>query len=699
MEINTQNDIYQETPSSVDSSQYEAPVDSLFVCNIPDMAGETLTKPTTVSTVVALRTVNDMVVVTTTESKNATTFFCDVCNVTCNSDDMLKKHKEGKKHLKNTEKLPVSSAIMQKTTPSIWCELCGIWCTSHDLFDKHILGRKHKNKAKTLLQDPKEGNDVFAETGKRKLADDDSVASGEDADTKRLKMMKEDRGSGDLLICRVCNVACEDSVAFNTHVVSSEHSAVVLWDGMSTCSSSGSSFFLNDEELLQFEARCKELRIEKDMLKQSSFELIRSLESHARTSFETRSNDKKRIQDLERELSNCSQELDYLQDQLTARDTEINRMTDYIQSLELKVKAKEDLDLIMRNLEQELKVCKSENLASMKKLEDKEHELYNSTLCIDKLEESISNIAFDFQCDRESMRLDLTAMEHSFFEAKELQKEAAIEHRRMQELAKNYKIQLQNVTQLVEENKELKEKLKTFESNADSESKTKKSNEYEAQIHEYELLVNQLKEQLKDEKFKANEEAEDLAQEMAELRYQLTGLLEEEYKKRACIEQRALQRITELESQIEKERRKTFADVRGSWYFLNRCSTLEQTCQNSGSLMRGQYISVNNHAEVKLQTALDKFLIELKYIIMINFRSRIDQIKELYRFGCLKCFGPLLVVTHILLKNLSISNFPHFRLPIFSPAATVSCRISQINSYIDLRASKSTLTLDPCYRA
>ncbi|KAL8230730.1 hypothetical protein R6Q57_000508 [Mikania cordata] len=332
---------------------------------------------------------------------------------------------------------------------------------------------------------------------------------------------------------------------------------------MSTCSSSGSCFFLDDEELSQFEARCKELRIEKDLLKQSSVELIHSLESHARTLTETRSNDKRRIQDLERELSNCTQELDYLQDQLTTRNTEINHMTDYIHSLELKFKAKEDLDVVVRNLEQELRACKSENLALMTKLEDKEQELHNSTLYIDELEESISHIALDFQCDLESMKLDLMAMEHSFLEAKELQKEAAQEHCRMQELTKTYKYQMQNVIRLVEENKELREKLKTCKSNADSENIMKKSNEYEAQIQEYELLVNQLKKQLKEEKFKANEEAEDLAQEMAELRYQLTGLLEEEYKKRACIEQRALQRITELESQIEKERMKTFADVRG----------------------------------------------------------------------------------------------------------------------------------------
>lgn len=49
---------------------------------------------------------------------------------------------------------------------------------------------------------------------------------------------------------------------------------------------------------------------------------------------------------------------------------------------------------------------------------------------------------------------------------------------------------------------------------------------------------------------KAKDEAEDMAQEMAELRYQITGLLEEERKRRASIEQVSLQRIAELEAQV-----------------------------------------------------------------------------------------------------------------------------------------------------
>lgn len=58
---------------------------------------------------------------------------------------------------------------------------------------------------------------------------------------------------------------------------------------------------------------------------------------------------------------------------------------------------------------------------------------------------------------------------------------------------------------------------------------------------------------MKVEKLKAKEEAEDLTQEMAEFRYQITDMLEQECKRRACIEQASLQRIEELESQVVEE--------------------------------------------------------------------------------------------------------------------------------------------------
>lgn len=52
------------------------------------------------------------------------------------------------------------------------------------------------------------------------------------------------------------------------------------------------------------------------------------------------------------------------------------------------------------------------------------------------------------------------------------------------------------------------------------------------------------------EKTKAQEEAEDLTQEMAELRYQLMEMIEQERELRAQTEQASVLRVEELEAQV-----------------------------------------------------------------------------------------------------------------------------------------------------
>ncbi|XP_004299323.1 PREDICTED: sarcolemmal membrane-associated protein-like [Fragaria vesca subsp. vesca] len=383
-------------------------------------------------------------------------------------------------------------------------------------------------------------------------------------------------------------------------------------------SSSDSSFDI--EELLQIGSRCRELKKEKDMLKESqsqSFGLIRSLDVHMKSLSEFHTEDKKQIQMLEKELKNCSQEIDYLQDQLNARDTEVNLLQEHVHSLELKLADMETLQVTVDRLRDELKKSYSECLFLMQELENKEVELQNSNLFIEKLEESVSSISLESQCEIESMKLDMLALEQSFLEAKKIQEETVQEKTRMNELIQELEVQCQDAQKTTDdlyiENKELREKLDTSETNTRIfcqriekwlendryESKLEsllneqdekctfstdmstcgevleplfsklakvlapdanfivKMKEMSHQIHEYELLVKQLKEELREEKLKAKEEAEDLAQEMAELRYQLTGLLEEECKRRAYIEQASLQRISELEAQVHKARTKS----------------------------------------------------------------------------------------------------------------------------------------------
>lgn len=271
---------------------------------------------------------------------------------------------------------------------------------------------------------------------------------------------------------------------------------------------------------------------------------------------------------------------------------------------------------IVGSLKQELKESKSECLVLREELENKEAELQNSTFYIEKLEGSVSSVALEYQCEIESMRLDLMALEQRCFEANKFKEEITQDNARMCDLVQNLELQLEDSRKVIEclgdETKELRLKLETSEINArtflqkmedqfpewlnnkdTSSSDTKnytsdilgelfarlvvvkasdadtqdkmqmdKIEKLSCQLHEYELLVRQLKEQLREEKLKAKEEAEDLAQEMAELRYQITGLLEEECKRRACIEQISLQRITELEAQLEKARRNSFTAVR-----------------------------------------------------------------------------------------------------------------------------------------
>lgn len=378
------------------------------------------------------------------------------------------------------------------------------------------------------------------------------------------------------------------------------------------------------EELIQIGTRFRELRKEKDMLKDSqsqSFDLIRRLEIHVKSLSEARTEDKEHIEKLEKELLNCFQEIDYLQDQLNVRNTEVNCLEEHVHSLELKLSDMEDLPEKIDRLREELKRSTSEQLFLLQELQSKEVELQNSNLCIGKLEESISSMALESECEIESMRLDITALEQSCLEAKKIQEETVQEKARMNGLIEELEIQFQSAQKIMEhldkENKELKEKLDKSEMNArvfcqkieewlgnkdrsDQKSQTSLSkpenkfsiykeisygevmgqllsklamvqapdtdsrNEMEKmsrQIQDYEILVKQLKEELREEKLRAKEEAEDLAQEMAEFRYQITGLLEEECRRRACIEQASLQRIAELEAQVQKEKRKPYTAV------------------------------------------------------------------------------------------------------------------------------------------
>ncbi|KNA11310.1 hypothetical protein SOVF_136460 [Spinacia oleracea] len=323
------------------------------------------------------------------------------------------------------------------------------------------------------------------------------------------------------------------------------------------------------EELLHIEARCRELRKEKDLLKETqfqSFDLIKRLELHVRKLNDARLEDKRKIQDLEKELNNCHQEIDYLQDQLNERNADVNYLEDHVGSFEIKMAEFDLLQEEVISLREEMEKSNSECEFLIQELDKKETQLQQSRFHIEKLEESIASTALEYQCEIESLRLEMMSLEHNCFDS-ENSEEYCQETSGLTESTGEFQTQFQdaqtNIENLEKENKRMKLMLNAHEKESRlffrieevevGGSAEKMSHE----LYEYKTLAKQLKEELRAEKLRAKEETEDLAQEMAELRYQMTELLEEERKRRSCIEKASLQRITELETQLRMEERKS----------------------------------------------------------------------------------------------------------------------------------------------
>ncbi|XP_073126467.1 uncharacterized protein [Henckelia pumila] len=235
----------------------------------------------------------------------------------------------------------------------------------------------------------------------------------------------------------------------------------------------GSNISLNDDDLSEIRARCKELTKEKEMLRDSksqSFELIRKLECHVKNLSEAREEDKNYIRELERELSNCCQEIDYLQDQLNTRNSDLNCPDEEISSLRLSLANMENLEEEVGQLRDQMKLSESERVLLMEEIEDKEVIIRNSASCIEKLEESISSMGLEYQCEIESTKLELIALEQNFFEAKKMLEEKTQQNSSMNELIQDLELQIQDAEKVIEildkENKDLKEKFKASELNA-----------------------------------------------------------------------------------------------------------------------------------------------------------------------------------------------------------------------------------------
>ncbi|XP_074570966.1 uncharacterized protein LOC141827577 isoform X2 [Curcuma longa] len=268
-------------------------------------------------------------------------------------------------------------------------------------------------------------------------------------------------------------------------------------------------------------------------------------------------------------------------------------MAEQVQSLELKLAGAEKLDDKLKIVSNELVQADSQCLRLMRELKNTKEELIMSDL----QRENHEAVILDLQCEIESLKLEITALEQRYVEAERLGQQLAEEKARMDECFVTLQNQLKEkqhvISYLEDENTVLRERMTLFHENANQSPNDVELDKYLSpssgtvvpsmakltatsqdeivtdeiekmakQIHESGLLVKQLKEELKEVKLKANEEAEDLTQEMAELRYQFTVMLEEESKRRAFVEEASIRRVEDLELQVQNEQERSATAMR-----------------------------------------------------------------------------------------------------------------------------------------
>ncbi|TQD86386.1 hypothetical protein C1H46_028075 [Malus baccata] len=117
----------------------------------------------------------------------------------------------------NTSARPAGNATPRPSgngTPKLHCEICNIYCDTKDVLNKHKQGKKHK-----MNLDKLKGKKIPGENSKRRAADQPP----EDLETKRRKVLESGAAPDALRTCALCNVVCLTETDFNNHRSGQRH--------------------------------------------------------------------------------------------------------------------------------------------------------------------------------------------------------------------------------------------------------------------------------------------------------------------------------------------------------------------------------------------------------------------------------------------------------------------------------------------
>ncbi|TQE11901.1 hypothetical protein C1H46_002535 [Malus baccata] len=117
----------------------------------------------------------------------------------------------------NSSARPAGNAVPRPSgnaTPKLHCEVCNIYCDTKDVLNKHKQGKKHK-----MNLDKLKGKKIPGENSKKRAADQPP----EDLETKKRKVLESGAAPDALRTCALCNVVCLSEMDFNNHRAGQRH--------------------------------------------------------------------------------------------------------------------------------------------------------------------------------------------------------------------------------------------------------------------------------------------------------------------------------------------------------------------------------------------------------------------------------------------------------------------------------------------
>lgn len=145
------------------------------------------------------------------------------------------------------------------------------------------------------------------------------------------------------------------------------------------------------------------------------------------------------------------------------RNSSLNYPGEQSCSCHFKLADMKSLEVEVGRLKEQIKLSDFERSLLMQEIEDKDEAIRCSASRIGNLEESISSMALEYQCEIESIKLDASTLEQNLSEAKELLEEKSRENSKANELIEELETQNGDaynvIKRLMKENEYLKEKL------------------------------------------------------------------------------------------------------------------------------------------------------------------------------------------------------------------------------------------------